>query len=301
MDTTLLIMAAGMGSRYGGNKQVDGMGPHGEILLEYSVFDALEAGFNKIVFVIKRDMLDDFRKIAGKRIEKRARVEYAFQSFDDLPDWYRLPPERVKPFGTVHAVLSAKDVIDEPFGVLNADDYYGKGAFTIMAQALREMKPRGEAAMVGYFLRNTVSEHGYVTRGVCGVRPDGTLSTVTETYQIQPFPDGTIRDTFQDPAGVILDPNCLVSMNFFGFTPWVFGEAQSRFERFLRGLRPEELKKEYLLPVLVDDLMREEGLRVRVLSTDATWFGVTYKDDKPRVEAALRALHDRGDYPQTLL
>lgn len=300
MDKTLLIMAAGMGSRYGGNKQVDGMGPHGEILLEYSIYDALQAGFNKVVFIIKRDFEQRIRDMVGDQISKRVQVEYVFQEFSTLPADYALPPERVKPFGTVHAILCAKDVIHEPFAVINADDYYGRAPYRIVGDRLTTLKAEGEACMVGYYLKNTVSDNGHVTRGVCRTTPEGKLAAVTETYKIKPFPDGTIRDTEADPNGVILDPNSLVSMNLFGFSPSIFASAQKHFEQFLASLAPGELKAEYVLPVLVDQLMREEGLAVDVLTTDATWFGVTYQEDKPFVQAQLRAMHADGTYPETL-
>ena len=300
MDMTLLIMAAGMGSRYGGDKQVDGMGPHGAILVEYSIHDAIAAGFNKVVLIIKRDFEERFRTLVGDKIKDKVKVQYVYQEFSNLPGGYAVPAARVKPFGTVHAVLCAKDAIHEPFAVINADDYYGKQAFTIMAERLKTLRPEGEACMPGYYLKNTVSENGHVTRGVCSLNDAGRLTRITETYQIKPFPDGTIRDTYQDPAGVPLDPNCLVSMNFFGFTPWIFGQAETRLKAFLAGLSPDELKKEYVLPVLVDQLMHEAGLQVDVLPTDAVWFGVTYKEDKPYVQGELLAMHQNGQYPDQL-
>ena len=200
----------------------------------------------------------------------------------------------------MQAILSAKDLVHEPFAVLNADDYYGASAFKTMAAHLDNLKPQQHGCMVGYYLKNTVSENGHVTRGVCNVDEEGHLSSVTETYKIQPFPDGTIRDTEKDPNGVILDPECLVSMNFFGFTPWLFEKGMERFVKFLKSLSPTELKAEYVLPVLVDQLMHEEGLKVDVLSTDAVWFGVTYQEDKPYVQAELKKMHDTGIYPEKL-
>ncbi len=300
MDKTLLIMAAGMGSRYGGNKQIDGMGPHGEILMLYSIFDAMEAGFTKVVFVIKHDFEDRFKELLGHQLEGKIKVEYAFQELHDLPDGFSLPQERTKPLGTVQAVLAAKDLIHEPFAVINADDYYGKTSFTTMLTRLETLKPEHEACMVGYYLKNTVSEHGHVTRGVCSLDGMGKLTAVTETYKIQPFPDGTIRDTEKDPAGIVLDPNSLVSMNFFGFTPWFFAAAQERFKSFLSSLSPTDLKAEFVLPVLVDQMMHGDGLSVDVLPTDSTWFGVTYQEDKPYVQDELLQMHQRGDYPDNL-
>ena len=299
MDKTLLIMAAGMGSRYGGNKQIDGMGPNNEVLMLYSIHDAIKAGFTKVVFIIKRDFEERFRTLVGNVVKDKIKVEYAFQALEDLPAG-TVPAERIKPLGTVHAVLSAKDLVKEPFAVLNADDYYGANAFKIMADHLEKLNAEQHGCMVGYYLKNTVSENGHVTRGVCGVDAEGHLESVTETYKIQPFPDGTIRDTEKDPNGVILDPECLVSMNFFGFTPWLFEKAQERFLQFMKSLSPTELKAEYVLPVLVDQLMHEEGLKVDMLSTDAVWFGVTYQEDKPYVQAELKKMHDNGIYPENL-
>ncbi|MCE5342112.1 MAG: hypothetical protein LLF96_00795 [Eubacteriales bacterium] len=300
MDKTLLILAAGMGSRYGGNKQVDGMGPHGEMLFEYSVYDALQAGFTKVVFIIKRDFEPLIRHMVGDALSSRIKVEYVYQEFESLPAWYRKPGGRVKPFGTVHAMLCAKDVIHEPFAVINADDYYGRAPYGIIGDHMETLPKGKHACMVGYYLKNTVSENGHVTRGVCATTADGKLKSVTETYKIMPFPDGTIRDTNANPDGVVLDPNSLVSMNMFGFTPWIFDVAQKRFEQFLTSLSPEELKAEYVLPVLVDEAMHEDGLTVDMLTTDAAWFGVTYKEDKPFVQQQLQTMHAQGDYPQKL-
>ena len=300
MDHTLLIMAAGMGSRYGGDKQIDGMGPSNEILLEYSVYDALKAGFNKVVFIIKHDFEDRIRQIIGNPLSRHAKVEYVFQDFSSLPSWYAVPKERTKPFGTVHAVLCAKNVIHEPFAVINADDYYGRDPYLGIFQRLQTLKPEKEACMMCYRLKNTVSEHGHVTRGVCRTDASGRLAELTETYRIQRFPDGTIRDTHTDPAGVVLDPECLVSMNLFGFTPWFLEAAEKRFEAFLKGLPADELRAEYVLPTATDDLMRDEGLTVDVLTTDAEWFGVTYQEDKPYVQRQLKAMHLSGHYPDRL-
>lgn len=300
MDKTLLIMAAGMGSRYGGNKQIDGMGPHNEVLMLYSIYDAIKAGFTKVVFIIKHDFEARFRELVGDVVKDKVKVDYAFQELSDLPEGCSIPAERTKPLGTVQAILAAKDLIHEPFAVLNADDYYGVSAFKTMVDHLEKLSPEKHACMVGYYLKNTVSEHGHVTRGVCDVNQNGHLTSVTETYKIQPFPDGTIRDTEKDPNGVILNPESLVSMNFFGFTPWLFEKAQERFIAFLKSLSPTELKAEYVLPVLVDQLMHEDGLKVDVLSTDAVWFGVTYHEDKPYVQAELKKMHDNGTYPAKL-
>lgn len=300
MDKTLVIMAAGMGSRYGGNKQIDGMGPHNEVLMLYSIYDAIQAGFNKVVFIIKHDFEERFRELVGDVVKSKVKVEYAFQDMSDIPEGCHVPPERVKPLGTVQAVLAVRNLVNEPFAVINADDYYGVSAYSIMAEHLGKLRDEKHACMVGYYLKNTVSEHGHVTRGVCNLDKNGQLESVTETYKIQPFPDGTIRDTEKNPEGVILNPESLVSMNFFGFTPWLLKEAERYFKDFLKSLSPDDIKSEYVLPVLVDKLMHNEGLKVDVLSTDAVWFGVTYQEDKPYVQAELKEMHDKKVYPERL-
>lgn len=305
MKTALVIMAAGLGSRYGGNKQTEGIGPNHEMLMEYSIFDAVRAGFSKFVFVIKPDMKPLIETLCGDLVASckdqdgnPVEVCYAFQDFSSVPSFYQIPADRTKPFGTVHAVLCAEKYINEPFAVVNADDYYGVDGFSSMNQCLQTLKD-GEACMVGYYLKNTVSENGTVTRGVCS-QENGLLTKVTETFKIQPFADGTIRDTATSEEGVILDPNALVSMNFWGFVPGVFKQMEAYFNAFLRGLAPDAIKAECLLPIMVDDLMRKKEMIVRVLSTNATWFGITYPQDKPYVQQELKKLHDQGVYPPSL-
>lgn len=305
MKASLVIMAAGLGSRYGGNKQTEGIGPNHEMLMEYSIFDAVRAGFSKFIFVIKPEMQHLIESLCGELVAScrdqngnPVEVCYALQDFTSLPSFYSVPQDRIKPFGTVHAVLCAEKYINEPFAVVNADDYYGVDGFESMYNQLQHMKD-GEAAMVGYYLKNTVSENGTVTRGVCSCSGNR-LSKVTETFKIQPFPDGTIRDTASDPHGVLLDPNALVSMNFWGFVPGIFKQMNQYFDAFLLDLAPEEIKAECLLPVMVDDLMSKNLLSVYVLSTEATWFGITYPQDKPYVQQELKKLHDRGIYPALL-
>lgn len=301
MHTTLLIMAAGLGSRYGGDKQIDRIGPGGEILMEYSIHDALRAGFDKVVFVIKRSMADNFRDMVGAKIEKKCQVHYVYQEYDNLPDGFMPPEGRVKPYGTVHAVLAAKDVIHEPFAVINADDYYGPDAFATMAESLCAMQGKTNvASMVAYYLRNTVSENGTVTRGVCEADEGGRLVKVCETYKIKPCADGTIRDFHTAETGRVLDPQSLVSMNFWGLTPWYFDMAQRDLAAFLRDDGGDPLTKEFVLPTHIDRLMHTDGLTVDVLSTRAVWFGITYREDKPFVMQELRKLHDAGVYPPTL-
>ena len=305
MKTALVIMAAGLGSRYGGNKQTEGIGPNHEMLMEYSIFDAVRAGFSKFVFVIKPDMKPLIETLCGDLVASckdqdgnPVEVCYAFQDFSSVPSFYQIPADRTKPFGTVHAVLCAEKYINEPFAVVNADDYYGVDGFSSMNQCLQTLKD-GEACMVGYYLKNTVSENGTVTRGVCS-QENGLLTKVTETFKIQPFADGTIRDTATSEEGVILDPNALVSMNFWGFVPGVFKQMEAYVNACLRGLAPDAIKAECLLPIMVDDLMRKKEMIVRVLSTNATWFGITYPQDKPYVQQELKKLHDQGVYPPSL-
>lgn len=299
MGAMLLIMAAGMGSRYGGNKQVDGLGPNGEILMEYSIYDAIRAGFDKVVFVIKPGMKETLASICGDRIAKKVKVDYAFQDFSSVPSFYHIPEERTKPFGTVHAVLVARDYIDQPFAVINADDYYGVSAFSTIYEKLQTLAPEGEATMVGYQLQNTVSKNGTVSRGVCHA-VNGNLDKVVETLKIKLCENGEIRDIGAGEPGELLDPLAPVSMNFWGFTPWIFGKLEEYFATFLKGLAPDAIKAECLLPVFVDKLMHEGELTVPMLTTDAVWFGVTYKEDKPFVQAELRKLHESGVYPASL-
>ena len=306
MKAALVIMAAGMGSRYGGEKQTDGIGPHGEAIMEYSIYDAVRAGFSKIVFVIKPGMEPTIRALCGDRVAamitpqgEAVEVAYAVQDFTSIPSFYAIPPQRTKPFGTVHAALCARGAVDMPFAIINADDYYGVTAFSVMLEKLLALAPRGEGAMVGYRLKNTVSDNGTVSRGVCQVN-HGSLGKVKETLKIKKYPDGRITDTADPDHEVPLDPESVVSMNFWGFTPWIFGEMEAYFHQFLRDLTPDQLKAECLLPVLVDRLITAGQLDVAVLHTDAVWFGVTYQEDRPVVARALARLHDSGVYPPSL-
>lgn len=292
MKTTLVIMAAGLGSRYGGNKQVDGIGPNGEILMQYSIYDAIRAGFNKVVFIIKpehRAVIEGFcNNIKG------AEVDFAYQDYSSIPSFYKVPAERTKPFGTLHAVLCAKDVVDGPFAVINADDYYGSEAFGELYHKLNSLNS-GEAAMVAYKLRNTVSRNGSVSRGVCKVE-NGKLCTVKEHYDI------TIdeNDIISDKTEGILPSDSLVSMNLWGFLPEFFDAAKVYFDEFLKTLPEGELKKECALPTMVDTNIQAGKLEVSVLSTDSVWFGVTYKEDKDYVAGELLKMHKEGKYPEKL-
>ena len=307
MKAALVIMAAGMGSRYGGSKQVDGIGPNGEILMEYSVFDALRAGFTKVVFIIKPEMRELMEELVGKRLAERKTADgenvevcYAYQDFSSVPSFYQVPEERVKPFGTVHALLCARECVSEPFVVINADDYYGVVAFMTIYAALSKLAETGEGTMVGYDLCNTVSEHGTVTRGVCHVNELGMLDRVVETFHLKPCDDGKIRDIQENGDGPVYAPETPVSMNFWGLTPSFFGAAARDFAAFLRADNGDPMKKEFVLPTEIDALMHSDGLTVDVLSTDAVWFGVTYREDKPYVMGELKKLHDAGQYPESL-
>ncbi|MBR3560588.1 MAG: hypothetical protein IKN81_03550 [Oscillospiraceae bacterium] len=306
MKAALVIMAAGMGSRYGGNKQVDGLGPNGEILMEYSIFDAIRAGFSKIVFIIKPDMKELMENLCGRRIAQmkandgsNVEVAYAFQDFSSVPSWYTIPADRVKPFGTAHAVLCARDVVKEPFAVINADDYYGADAFPTIYSELCKLPETGAATMVGYRMDKTVSENGTVTRGVCQTE-DGKLTKIVETFKIKLYPNGDIRDIENGEDSPLIPPETPVSMNFWGFTPWIFEKLEQFFTDFLKNLAPDNIKGEALLPTLVGELIERGEMTVSVLHSNARWFGVTYKEDKPAVQAELRKLHDTGVYPQTL-
>lgn len=289
----LVVMAAGMASRYGGEKQVEGMGPHGEILMEYSIHDAMRAGFDKVVFIIKPGMADKMREICGDRLEKQIEVRYAEQDFSSIPAFYRVPEARVKPFGTVHAVLCAQEALSEPFAVINADDYYGVESFRQMFDFLVSEAGEGSAAMMGYRLKNTVSKNGDVTRGLCAIQ-DGMLTGVREVKKIRQRADGSIFE--EGEAESRLDPESPVSMNFWGFSTSIFRDMRDYFERFLRKIPQDSLTAECLLPEMVDVLIRSGSLRVRVLETDAAWFGVTYRADRENVARALKRLHDEGVY-----
>ncbi len=294
MDTTLVILAAGLGSRFGGNKQISQVGPHGEILMEYSIYDAIEAGFTQIVFILKEDMVETVKAQVGDRIAHRVRVDYAVQDSRSIPDWYTLPADRVKPLGTVHAVLSAADVIRGPFATVNADDYYGKEAFRIMHDMLIAFKGAQDAAMVPYILGNTMSENGGVTRGICDVQR-GYLKQVDETHDIHYEEDHRIVGEFGG-----LDPQEIVSMNIWGFHPTLLPTMRRYFEDFLRGLSPDELKAECLLPIMVNDFLKNETIAVRAKSSPDRWFGITYQADRETVAAELRLLHKKGIYPESL-
>lgn len=294
MSASFVIMAAGLGSRYGGIKQMEGVGPNNEILLEYAVYDALEAGFDRIVVILRPDIVDDFRERVGSRLEKHVHLAYSVQDFSSIPAFYAIPPERIKPFGTIHAVLTARDCIDGPFAVLNADDYYGRTAFHELYQLLPTLRGAGDSCMVAYELQNTVSPNGSVTRGVCAVE-NGRLTRIDETGGIELLPDGRI--TVGDRT---LPGNTPVSMNLWGFTRETLDDMDAYFHDFLRSLPQGECKAECLLPVYVGERIRQGNMGVRVLTTNESWFGMTYKEDWPTTRRNLQELHDRGVYPSVL-
>jgi NDP-sugar pyrophosphorylase family protein len=293
---SLLVLAAGMGSRYGGLKQIDPVGPAGQTIIDYSIYDALRAGFGKLVFVIRRDLEQSFRELVGQRFEERLPVHYVFQELDDLPPGFALPPQRVKPWGTAHAVLAGQSAIQEPFVAINADDFYGAHSFRLLAGHLSSGS--ADYAMAGFTLRRTLSDFGGVARGLCELGSDGYLKSIVELTRIER--DGDVaRNT--DAAGCVtpLTGDEVVSMNFWGFTPAVFPALRARFAAFLERSGQDE-KAECYLPSVVNELVVSGQARVRVLRTDASWFGVTYREDRPRVVESIRQLVTHGDYPERL-
>ncbi len=301
-STTLVVMAAGIGSRYGGLKQIDPVGPSGEIVIDYSVYDAIRAGFDKVVFIIRKDIEQAFREKVGQTIEQRIDTEYVFQELDKIPEGFAVPEGRTKPWGTSHAVLCAAEAVPGPMAVINADDFYGAESFQILGDYLRSAKDTPDVydwSMVGFVLRNTLSEHGHVARGVCTVDQGGNLQNITERTKIQPFDDGIKYTEDDGQTWHELDGGRIVSMNLWGFTPSLFTELRQRFPEFLRD-NIDNPKSEFLLPFVVDDLIQLGRARVKVLPTDSRWLGVTYQDDKPRVKQAIQDLVDQGAYPENL-
>ncbi len=287
-DITLVVMAAGMGSRFGGLKQIEPIGPGGEVLLDFSVYDAVKAGFTKVVFVIKHAIEADFKEMVGKRIAKRVKVEYVFQETDVLPEGFTCPEERQKPWGTAHAILCCKDVVKEPFAVVNADDYYGRSAFCKIAEFLKQ--DPDDYCMVGFRLVNTLTENGYVSRGVCETE-NGILKTVTERTKIS-----DCKYTEDDGATwTALDPNTVVSMNLWGFNTDIFSYIEEGFKKFLSE-RINEPKSEYYLPSVVSNLIGRNEKQVKMLVAEDKWYGVTYKEDKPMVQNAISKMIDEGLY-----
>lgn len=299
---TLVVMAAGIGSRFGGGiKQLEAVGPNGEIIMDYSIHDALEAGFNKVVFVIRKDLEKDFKEIIGRRMEKLVEVEYAYQELNDIPERFQKKTEgRKKPWGTGQAILCCKDVVDEPFLVINADDYYGKEAYREAYAYLTGRKDDNayEACMVGFVLKNTLSDNGGVTRGVCKVDEHRMLSEIIETSNIVKTAEGAAVQT--EDGAVPIDVESEVSMNMWGLSPKFFEVLDKGFDEFLEKLDPENLKGEYLLPTIIGDLLKEGKMKVEVRKSHDEWFGVTYKEDKPDVVASIQKLIKDGVYPEKL-
>ena len=299
---TLVVMAAGIGSRYGGLKQIDPVGSNGEVIIDYSIYDALNAGFGKVVFVIEKDIEEAFRERVRRTIEKRCETTYVFQKIEDVPEGFEVPPGRQKPWGTGHATLICKDVVHSPFAVINADDFYGRSSYQILCNHLKDARDRDgvyDYCMIGYVLENTLTEHGHVARGVCTVSQDGHLAEIHERRWIEKF--GEIAKYTEDSENWIEIPKrSVVSMNMWGFTPSLFSELEARFPQFLQKNSDNMQKVEYFLPDVIGDLLKEKKVAVKVLSTNERWFGVTYQQDKPRVKQAVRDLVRQGVYPENL-
>ena len=301
--TSLVIMAAGIGSRFGGGiKQLEPVGPNGEIIMDYSIHDALEAGFNKVIFIIRKDLEKDFKEIIGNRIEKIAPVEYAFQEIEDLPEGFSVPEGRKKPWGTGQAILAARNLIKEPFLVINADDYYGKEGFKkihdYMVNGMEEKDGVYDMCMAGFILSNTLSENGGVTRGICRVDENGMLQEIIETHNIEK--DGDKAVVREGDIETEYDADSPVSMNMWGLTPEFFAILKNGFEQFLNKTDMEDLKAEYLLPTIIGELLKEGTVSVKVLKSEDQWFGVTYKEDRETVVEAVKSLIDKGIYPDKL-
>ena len=314
MKPTLVVLAAGMGSRYGGLKQVDPVGPSGEAILDYSVFDAIRGGFGKVVFIIRHDFEAEFKEKVGKKYEGLIPVDYCYQDLNDLPPPYKFPEGRTKPWGTAHAVRAARDIVKEPFAVINADDFYGHDTFAKLGEALSKADQPAEVGgsngttgdegrmhlfMAAYRLDLTLSENGSVARGICDVSAEGTLKGVTEMTKLVKV--GDMAENQENPDAPVKVPlDARVSMNCWGFTPKIFSELEDRFVKFLAA-RGAEMKSEWYIPFVVDELIKEGKADCRVLPTDASWFGVTYREDKPFVVEEIGKLVKAGEYPANLL
>ena len=298
MKPTLFVLAAGMGSRYGGLKQIDGLGPNGETIMDYSVYDALRAGFGKVVFVIRKDFEEAFREVVISKYADKVPCEVCFQSVDKVPEGCTYNPERTKPWGTNHAVLMAKDLIREPFAVINADDFYGRESFQVLADYLKSVEgTKGKYCMVGYRVANTLSENGSVSRGVCATDENGYLTDVVERTKIEKVGDKIIYT--EDGVDTEISPNSPVSMNMWGFTPEYFEYVEKAFVEFLQA-RGQELKSEFYIPTLVNDMIRSGEATCKVLDTTSKWFGVTYAEDRPQVVMKINNLVKEGVYPEKL-
>ncbi|MBO3097560.1 nucleotidyltransferase family protein [Gelidibacter pelagius] len=295
---TLVILAAGMGSRYGGLKQMDAFTPEGDTIIDFSLYDALQAGFGKFVFIIRKSFEKDFKEIFSKKLKGKAEVDYVFQEFDSVPKKY-IDPKRTKPWGTGHALLMAKDAVQENFAIINADDFYGREAFMTMAKYLSETdKDSYDFSMMAYLLKNTVSDHGYVARGECEVDENGYLKDVTERTHIEKI-DGQLKRKDANGKFIPIDGDTIVSMNFWGFTPRCFEFGGELFDAFLK-VNKNNPKAEFFIPYVINEILRSENASVKVLKSDAQWFGVTYLEDKEIVETAIAKLKDKGVYPKKL-
>ena len=295
---SLVILAAGMGSRYGGLKQIDSFTPEGDTIIDFSIYDALRAGFGKFVFIIRKSFENEFKEIFDKKLKGKAEVDYVYQEFDSVPEKY-INPERTKPWGTGHALLMAKDAVQENFAIINADDFYGPKAFEVMAKALMAKKKSSyNFCTMGYLLKNTVSDHGYVSRGECQVDDNGYLVDVTERTHIEKVEGALMR---KDDVGnfIPIDQNTVVSMNFWGFTPRCFEFGEELFVKFLEDNK-DNLKAEFYLPSFANEILKSGKANVEVLKSDAKWFGVTYKEDKAIVQKAIEKLKADKEYPKNL-
>jgi dTDP-glucose pyrophosphorylase len=300
--TALAIMAAGMGSRYGGLKQIDPVGPNGEIIMEYSIYDAIKAGFSKVVFIIKKETEDTFREIIGKKIEGFVDVEYVYQRIDNIPQGFSVPEGRTKPWGTAHAVLCAKDAIKTPFAVINADDFYGANTYKLLNNFLsanEDVDKKYKYCMVGFVIENTLTENGHVARGVCNVDGAGNLIDIHERTKIVKFGDET-KYTEDDQNWIAIPKGSIVSMNTWGFNQSIFKELEEGFPTFFKRSKEDILKAEYFLPSIVDNLIKAGNTDVKVLSTKDKWYGVTYKEDKPIVKKSIAEMVQAKKYPHLL-
>ena len=303
MKPVLVIMAAGMGSRYGGLKQIDPIDEHGHMIIDFSLFDAKRAGFEKVIFIIKKENEEVFREVIGSRIADHMEVEYVFQDINNLPEGFAVPEGREKPWGTGHAVLSCLESVNGPFAVINADDYYGYEAFKVIYNYLstHEDDDKYRYTMVGYLLKNTVTDNGHVARGVCSTNEAGELIGINERTRIEKRDGGIAYTEDNGETWVSLSPDNLVSMNMWGFSASILKELQERFPAFLeKGIKANPLKCEYFLPEVVSNLLKEDKATVAVLSSTDKWYGVTYKEDKPVVVAAIKKMKEDGKYPEKL-
>ena len=297
---TLVILAAGIGSRYGGMKQIDPINDDGNFIIDFSIYDAIKAGFDKVVFIIKEENLNDFKETIGNRISKHIEVQYVFQKIDNVPPWFKIPEDRKKPWGTTQALMSIIGIVNEPFAVINSDDFYGRESFEILANHLKNYNhtKKPQFCMAGYKLKNTITEHGTVNRGICNVDNSGRLINIVETREIKPSTNGKAEYPIGNKTGT-LDLDTTVSMNCWGFTPDLFLHLTKEFDEFLRNIQ-NPLKDESYLTTVIDTMIKENACEVIVYNTNALWLGVTYTEDKPAVVAGIKKLINQGVYPKHL-